>query len=269
MLVDGLHIDHLRLILGTSMGGMQTWMWGERYPQMMDGLVPIASQPVAIAGRNWLWRQVIISAIRNGPDWHGGDYGIEDNRFGYHNGDLSRGLQVLFRPWPTQWIRTMPVLALMTGDPAGMYATAPDRAASVRMYDTLVEQAAMEDANDVLYAFESARDYDPESQLSKIRAPLYAINFTDNLLDTTDSCMEQKLIHSIPLGRYQDVFPGNKQYGHMTLAHPEVWKGVLTDLLSYITERQSTTRPIGWLVTFPGDWCPPGPDCEKCRNELY
>ncbi|MEJ0002907.1 MAG: alpha/beta fold hydrolase [Pararobbsia sp.] len=88
LLVEGLHIDHLRLVLGTSMGGMQTWMWGERYPQMADALMPIASQPIGMAGRNWLWRQMIVAAIRNDPGWQGGDYAVR----------------------PTQWTRVMPDL---------------------------------------------------------------------------------------------------------------------------------------------------------------
>ena len=210
MLADGLHINHLRLILGTSMGGMQAWMWGERYPQMMDALMPIVSQPVAIAGRNWLWRQIIIGAIRNDPDWHGGEYTVN----------------------PTQWTRAMPLFALMTGNPARMYATAPDRAASVRMYDTLVEQATKEDANDVLYAFESARDYDPEAQLAQIRAPLFAVNFRDDLVNATDLGVMQKLVKNVPNGRYVEAPESEYTYGHMTLAHPEVWKPYLIELLN-------------------------------------
>ena len=96
LLVEGLHIHHLRLVLGTSMGGMQTWMWGERYPETADALMPIASQPIPMAGRNWLWRQMIVGAIRNDPGWQGGDYTVP----------------------PTQWIRVMPVFAIFTNNPA-------------------------------------------------------------------------------------------------------------------------------------------------------
>ena len=101
LVVDGLKIRHLRLVLGTSMGGMQTWMWGERYPGMADALMPIASQPIAMAGRNWLWRQMIVAAIRNDPGWNGGDYSAQ----------------------PVQWARTMPIFTIMTGNAARMRAS--------------------------------------------------------------------------------------------------------------------------------------------------
>jgi homoserine O-acetyltransferase len=133
-------VRHLKLVLGTSMGGTQTWMWGERYPGMADALMPIASQPIAIAGRNWLWRQMIVGAIRSDPGWQDGDY---------------------TKP-PTQWARAMPVLTLNKGNAARMLAAAPDRAASTRMTESIVEEAAKSDLNDVLYWFESSRNYDPE-----------------------------------------------------------------------------------------------------------
>ena len=209
MLVDGLKIDHLRLVLGTSMGGMQTWMWGERYPRMADALMPIASQPVPMAGRNMLWRQMIIAAIRNDPGWQGGDYTVN----------------------PTQWTRAMPVFTLMTGNPARMHAQAPDRAAAIGMYDALVEQAKKNDANDVLYWFESSWDYDPSSQLSKIQAPLFAVNFADDLINAADLELMQQLVKNVPKGRYVEMPESEHSYGHQTLAHPEVWKPYLIELL--------------------------------------
>jgi len=209
MLVDGLKIDHLRLVLGTSMGGMQTWMWGERYPQMADALMPIASQPVAMAGRNWLWRQMIASAIRHDPDWQGGDYTTN----------------------PTQWTRVMPIFTLMTGNPARMRAESPDRAAATRWYDALVDQAKKNDANDVLYWFESSRDYDPSAQLANIQAPLFAVNFADDLINATDLNVMQELVKNVPKGRYVEMPEGEHSYGHQTLAHPEIWKPYLIELL--------------------------------------
>jgi len=209
MLVEGLKIDHLRLVLGTSMGGMHTWMWGERYPQMADALMPIASQPAAIAGRNWLWRQTITSAIRHDPGWQGGDYKVN----------------------PTQWARVMPIFALIAGNAARMHEDAPDRAAAVRLYDTIVEQAQKNDANDVLYWFESSYDYDPASQLAQIQAPLFAVNFADDLINATDLGLMQQLIKKVPKGRYVEMPEGKHSYGHQTLAHPEVWKPYLVELL--------------------------------------
>jgi homoserine O-acetyltransferase len=128
LLVEGLKVRHLKLVLGTSMGGMQTWMWGERYPGMADALMPIARQPIAMAGRNWLWRQMIVGAIRSDPGWQDGSYTTP----------------------PTQWARVMPVFTLITGNAARMQEQAPDRATATRMTESIVADAAKTDPNDVL-----------------------------------------------------------------------------------------------------------------------
>jgi len=210
MLVDGLHLTHLRLVLGVSMGGMQTWIWGERYPDMADALMPIVSQPIAIAGRNWLWRQMVISAIRNDPDWHNGAYTTQ----------------------PTQWRRMMPIFSVLTVNPARLQEQAPTRQAATDLYDNLVQQASKNDANDVLYWFESAKDYDPSAQLSKIRAKVLAVNFADDLLNATDLGVMQRLIPLVPKGRFVEVPESDQSYGHQTQTHPEKWKSYLAQLLN-------------------------------------
>ena len=209
LLVDGLHVDHLRLVLGTSMGGMQTWMWGERYPDMADALMPIASQPIAMAGRNWFWRQMVVGAIRNDPGWNNGDYTTR----------------------PTQWARTMPIFTVITGNAARMQAAAPDRDSATRLYDTTIADAQKYDANDALYWFESSWDYDPAPQLSRIRAPLYAVNFADDLINAADLGVMQHAITAVPHGRFVEIPETAQSYGHQTLAHPEVWKPYLVQLL--------------------------------------
>lgn len=210
LVTQGLKVDHLRLVLGTSMGGMQTWQWGERYPAMADGLMPIASQPVAMAGRNWFWRQMVVSAIESDPGWQGGDYTTE----------------------PKQWIRTMPIFTIMTGNAARMQAAAPDRDASTQLYDATVAAYAKLDANDVLYWFRSSTDYNPEPQLNRIKAKLYAVNFADDLINATDLGAMQRLVPQIPGARFVEVPEGPHSYGHQTLTHPEVWKPYLVDLLA-------------------------------------
>jgi homoserine O-acetyltransferase/O-succinyltransferase len=209
LLVEGLHIQHLRLVLGTSMGGMQTWMWGERYPEMADALMPIASQPIAMAGRNWLWRQMIVGAIRNDPGWQGGDYTAQ----------------------PVQWTRVMPIFTLITNNPARMQSEAPNRDAATHMYDTLVDNAAKSDANDVLYWFESSWDYNPAPDLSKIHARLFAVNFADDLINAADLDVMQQEIKAVPNGGFVEVPETARSYGHQTLAHPDVWKPYLVQLL--------------------------------------
>ncbi|SDR49574.1 homoserine O-acetyltransferase [Paraburkholderia fungorum] len=210
LLVDGLHVTHLRLVLGVSMGGMQTWMWGERYPDMADALMPVVSQPIAIAGRNWLWRQMVIGAIRNDPDWHNGDYAAE----------------------PVQWLRVMPLFAVLTGNPARLQAQAPDRKTATDLYDNLVEQARKSDANDVLYWFDSSYDYNPTAQLNRIRARVLAVNFDDDLLNAVDLDVMQRLIPAVANGRFVEVPETAHSYGHQTQTHPEVWKQYVSELLA-------------------------------------
>ena len=151
LVVDGLHIDHLRLVLGTSMGGMHAWLWGERYPQMMDAIMPVASQPVAVTGRNYLWRDLIIQSIRTDPDWQNGDYVKE----------------------PAHFVTALPIFTIMTGSPRVLEAAAPTQAKANAYFDKLVGDARTSvDANDYLYWFEAVKDYDPEPALDKIVAPL-------------------------------------------------------------------------------------------------
>ncbi|CAB3789679.1 alpha/beta fold hydrolase [Pararobbsia alpina] len=209
LLVEGLHVNHLKLVLGTSMGGMQTWMWGERYPEMADALMPIASQPIAMAGRNWLWRQMIVGAIRNDPGWQNGDYTTR----------------------PAQWTRVMPIFTLITNNPARMQTDAPDRDSATRMYDSLVATAQKSDPNDVLYWFESSWDYNPAPQLSRIRAKLLAVNFADDLINAADMGVMQREIVAVPHGRFVELPETAHSYGHQTLAHPDVWKPYLVQLL--------------------------------------
>jgi homoserine O-acetyltransferase len=210
LLVEGLRVKHLRLVLGTSMGGMQTWMWGERYPGMADALMPIASQPIAMAGRNWLWRQMIVGAIRNDPAWQDGAYTTQ----------------------PVQWTRVMPIFTVITGNAARMQSAAPDRTAATRMYDSLVGEAAKTDVNDVLYWFESSWDYDPAPQLATIRGRLFAVNFADDLINAADLGVMQRLVSEVPQGRFVEMPETAHSYGHQTLAHPEVWKPYLEQLMS-------------------------------------
>ncbi|MDN7813389.1 alpha/beta fold hydrolase [Burkholderia gladioli] len=212
LVTEGLKVDHLKLVLGTSMGGMQTWLWGEQHPAMMDALMPIASQPIAMAGRNWLWRQMVVGAIEHDPGWQQGDYASS----------------------PQQWIRTMPVFAIMTQNPRQLQLAAPDREAATKLYDSIVAQYAKYDANDVLYWFRSSSDYDPAPQLGRIRAKLFAVNFQDDLINATDLGAMQRLVPEVPGGRFVEIPEGAGSYGHQTLAHPEVWGKYLVQLLDEV-----------------------------------
>src|SRR5262245_17571884 len=172
LLTEGLKVNRLRLVMGTSMGGMHTWVWGERYPDFMDALVPLASVPTQIAGRNRMMRTMIMDAIRDDPDYHGGDYTTQP-----------RGLRA-----------SLGLLFMMTSSPLTQHRTSPTRdAADKQIRDYIDSRMRTMDANDVLYAYDASRDYDPSTQLEKIRAPLLAINSADDVVNPPELGLMEKL----------------------------------------------------------------------------
>jgi homoserine O-acetyltransferase len=150
LLTEGLKVDHLRLVMGTSMGGMHTWLWGETYPGFMDALMPLASLPVQIAGRNRMMRRMIIDSIRNDPEWKGGEY----------------------RTQPRGLASAVYTLLFMVSSPLQWQKSAPTREAADRFFDEQVQaRTNANDANDMLYQFEASADYDPAPDLEKIQRP--------------------------------------------------------------------------------------------------
>ena len=211
LVADGLHIDHLRLVLGTSMGGMHAWLWGERYPTMMSAIMPVASQPVAVTGRNFLWRDLIVQSIRNDPDWQGGEYKTQ----------------------PTHFQTALPLFNIMTGSPRVLEAAAPTRPAASAYFDKLVSDArANVDANDYLYWFEAIGDYDPEPALDKIVAPVFAVNFADDLLNPAQLGTMARVMPRVANGRFVIVPEGPDTIGHQTLTQAKVWAPYLSELLN-------------------------------------
>jgi homoserine O-acetyltransferase len=209
IVTDGLGIKHLKLVLGTSMGGMQSWMWGETYPDMMDALMPIASQPVAIAGRNMLWRRLLIEAIRTDPGWHDGEYETE----------------------PTAYTHFVEVASIMQSSALSLQKDAPTRAAANEVYDQSIARAAKTDANDLLYWFESSADYDPSADLEKIKAKVLAVNFGDDLLNPPELGVMQAAMKRLKHGRFVLIPGSDKTRGHGTLALASVWGNYVRDAL--------------------------------------
>jgi len=209
LLVEGLGVKHLRLVAGASMGGMHTWMWGGLHPDFMDALMPIASQPIAISGRNWLYRRIAIEAIRNDPEWKNGDY--DKN--------------------PTRYVLTAPFAFLMTESVAQIQQMAPTREAGDALYRTLVERARKGDANNQLYATEAVMDYDPEPHLAKIKARLVAVNFADDEVNAPELGVMERAVGRIPNARYVLVPAGPKTHGHFTYMQAALWKAHLAELL--------------------------------------
>jgi homoserine O-acetyltransferase len=216
LVTEGLGIRRLRLVLGTSMGGMHTWMWGGMYPDLMDGLVPIASQPIGISGRNWLTRRIRIEAIRNDPEWNGGNY--EKN--------------------PTRYIYTMPLAALTTESAVQLQEVAPTRQAADAYYRTLVEQARRTDANDQLYAIEGVMDYDPSGDLGKIKAKLLAINFADDEINPPELGVVEPAIKRIPNAKHVVIPASRDTHGHYSYLRAALWKAHLAEFMKELEKKE-------------------------------
>ena len=211
LLTEGLHIDHLRLVMGTSMGGMQTWLWGERYPDFMDALMPLASLPTQISGRNRVWRRIVIDAIRNDPDWRGGNYTTE----------------------PPSLRTAAAMLFLMGSNPMLRQQQMPTLASSDSTLDAAVALSVKtEDANDLLYQVEASRDYNPGPDLEKIRAPLVAVNSADDLINPPELGILEREIKRVPRGRAVVLPTSPETRGHGTHTIAAIWKQYLADLLS-------------------------------------
>jgi homoserine O-acetyltransferase/O-succinyltransferase len=210
LLTEGLGVNHLRLVMGTSMGGMHTWLWGERYPEMMDALLPLASLPTQISGRNRAWRRIAIDAIRLDPQWKNGEYATQPP-------GLRTAEQMLW---------------LVGSNPVLRQQQMPDLATSDAVFDAAVADALRHaDANDLLYQLESSRDYDPGPGLEDIRAPLLAINFADDLINPPELGILEREIKRVPRGRALVIPMTPLSRGHGTHTAAAVWKEHLAGLL--------------------------------------
>jgi homoserine O-acetyltransferase len=212
MLVDGLGVGHLRLVLGTSMGCMQSFVWGETFPGFADALVPLACLPTAIAGRNRMMRYMAIRAIRDDPDWRGGDYD---------------------RP-PRQGLTTANEMLLVLGSsPRLMQKNAPTREAAERYVDDYLARALdRTDANDLMYQLDASRNYDPSGGLEKITAPVLYINSADDFVNPPELGIAERLAARIPHCRFVLLPISDATRGHGTHTAAAVWKAYLADFLA-------------------------------------
>jgi homoserine O-acetyltransferase len=216
VVADALHVDHLRLVTGTSMGGMHTWLWGEMYPAMMDALMPLASLPVQISGRNRVWRDMIVDALRSDPAYDDGEYRTE----------------------PAAGIRTAADLLWIFGSaPLYNQTELPTQDAADAFYrDHIRPLSAAYDANDVIYAFEASRDYDPEPALGSIAAQLLAINSADDQINPPELGIAEREIVNVKHGRFVLLPITPQTRGHGTHTHAEIWQPYLRELLVASTE---------------------------------
>jgi homoserine O-acetyltransferase len=211
LLTEGLGVNHLRLVMGTSMGGMHTWLWGQRYPDFMDALMPLASLPTQISGRNRVWRRVAIDAIRLDPEWRAGNYATQP-----------RGLRT-----------AQQMLFLMSSNPVLRQQQMKTLAESDSVLDASVGAGLKTaDANDLLYALEASRDYDPGPHLENIRAPLVAVNSADDLINPPELGILEREIGRVAKGRavVLPLSPETRGHGSHTIA--ALWKKYLGELLA-------------------------------------
>lgn len=212
MLTQGMHVYHLRLIFGTSMGCMQSFVWGETYPHFADGLMPMACLPVEIAGRNRMWRYMAIEAIRHDPAWDNGNYTTE----------------------PEEGLRAASDLLIIAGSaPLQMQKNYPTRAQAEAYIDkTIAADIARIDANDFLYYFNASRNYNPEPKLSTITAPVLWINSADDFINPPELGIAGEMVKRIPHGRFILIPISDATRGHGTHTQAIVWKSYMAEFLN-------------------------------------
>jgi homoserine O-acetyltransferase len=215
LLIKKLGVNHLRLVMGTSMGGMHTWVWGEMYPDFMDALMPLASNPVEIAGRNRIWRLMAMDAIRDDPEWLAGD----------------------FKTQPMRALIAAENLLLMAGSaPLFWQKQAPTSETADKFYHDRVKAAvARLDANDLLYQLDSSREYNPAPKLETIKAPLLAINSADDLINPPELGIIEQEIKRVKHGRFVLLPITDQTRGHGTHTLPAIWQQYLKALLDEST----------------------------------
>jgi len=212
LVTEGLGVKHLRLVLGTSMGGMHTWLWAERYPEMMDGAVAIACQPTQISGRNLLWRRVIMETIRNDPDWNGGNYTTPPTRFAF----------------------AVPIFGIMVDSATHLQEVGPTREKASAYYEQMVQNAKRLDANDFLYRWEASADYNPQPDLEKIKAKFLAINFQDDLINPPELKVMEREMLRVKNGSHVLIPAGEMSLGHQNLSRGAVWGPYVAEFLKQL-----------------------------------
>jgi homoserine O-acetyltransferase len=213
---EGLGIKHLRLVIGNSMGGMHTWIWGVRYPQAMDVLVPMASQPTAMAARNWMLRRMMIETIRNDPDYNGGNYTTQPRMMKY----------------------AIAAYGIATGGGTlGYQSLAPTAAKADKMVDDRLALPVTADATDYLYQWEASHDYNPSAAMEKIEATLLAINAADDERNPPETGVTDAALRRVNTGRLYLIPASTETRGHLTTGNAKFYARQLQELLQTAPQR--------------------------------
>ena len=210
LVTEGLGIKHLRLVIGNSMGGMHTWVWGVRYPQMMDVLVPMASQPTAMAARNWILRRTMIETIRNDPDYKDGNYTSQPRMMKY--------AIAAYR-------------FASAGGTLGYQTLAPTSAGADKMVDEQLALPVTADANDYIYQWDASHDYNPSAGMERIEATLLAINAADDERNPPETGVTEAAVKRIKNGKIYLIPASTETRGHLTTGNAKFYAGQLKDLL--------------------------------------
>jgi homoserine O-acetyltransferase len=212
MLVEGLGVKHLRLIMGTSMGCMHAFVWGETYPAFSRALMPLACEPIEIAGLNRMWRQLAVDGIKADPAWNGGDYRAE----------------------PTQGLRTAESLLFIAGSaPLYYQAQYPTRGAAIAYAEDRVSSGIKElDANDLIYQLDSSRNYNPWGRLEAITTPMMWVNSADDFINPRNLQVPQQAVRRMPKAKFRLIPESAETHGHGTHTWAKFWKADLISLLA-------------------------------------
>jgi homoserine O-acetyltransferase len=216
LVTEHLGIKHLRAIIGNSMGGMQTWIWGSKYPGFMDVLVPMASQPSEMSSRNWMMRRLIIDSIRNDPEWNNGNYTKQ--------------------PRSAQFASVFFAIGTNGGNQA-LAKAAPTREKADQILDQRLKAPFAGDANDHLFQWESSRDYNASPGLERIQAALLAVNSADDERNPPETGIMEREIKRVKNGRYFLIPASDRTAGHGTTAQAKFWKEPLAELLQSAPRR--------------------------------
>ena len=206
----GLGVNHLRLIMGTSMGCMHSWVWGETYPDYMDAMMPLACLPVPLAGRNRMWREMLIDGIEQDPEWKGGEYTTQ----------------------PRAGMQTAVDMLLIAGSaPILLQKDYPTPEAAEKYLGVAEKHYSDLDANDLLYAVSSSRNYDPSAQLGKITVPVMYVNSADDFINPPELGIAQQKIKEVKKGQFVLIPASDQTHGHGSHTWAALWQQYLKQLL--------------------------------------